>query len=236
MNRKNFMMFLAASTIVLMYINLIFSVCVYKEIKSLREEFNAFEPVEYVVKVVEEKEEPEDVEEPIEETVVEGGIKVISEASVNEATLDPVSEETPQERLYSETEAIAMAKLLWGEARGVPDNGIVSAKCQQAAVLWTVLNRVDGGYSDEIMAVITAPNQFVGYNVNHPVDEELLELAYDVLDRWTREKNGETDVGRVLPAGYFWFSGDGRYNLFRNEYRSKDIWDWSLGDPYSDAA
>lgn len=138
--------------------------------------------------------------------------------------------------LYTDEDVIVLTKMLYGEARGVTElntNGkCVSTKCQQAAVIWTVLNRYDAGYSDSISQVVTAPKQFVGYRESNPVDEELLVLVKDVLDRWNREKHGETDVGRVLPADYLWFRGDGKYNHFRNEYSTSSKWNWSLEDVY----
>lgn len=107
-------------------------------------------------------------------------------------------------RLYSDEDAIALAKLTWGGgARGVPvlevNGRNVSTRAQQAAVMWTVLNRFDEGYEDSIIGVITAKGQFHGYSESHPIEEDLLELAYDVLDRWNAEKHGETVV-RELPA------------------------------------
>lgn len=134
-------------------------------------------------------------------------------------------------RLYSDEDAIALAKLTYGEARGVPDlkiNGqVISSKAQQAAVMWTVLNRFDEGYADSIIGVITAKGQFHGYSEEYPVEEELLELAYDVLDRWNAEKHGETVV-RELPSGYLWFHGDGIWNHFRDAYKNGNEWDWSI--------
>ena len=94
------------------------------------------------------------------------------------------------------------------------------------------MNRYDAGYADTIIEVVTAKNQFVGYRASNPVDEELMELVMDVLDRWNKEKHGETEVGRVLPADYMWFRGDGRYNHFRNEYNSTARWGWNLEDIY----
>lgn len=156
---------------------------------------------------------------------------VVPEEEPQNASIEPV--EAPEwPKLYSDEDAVALAKTLWGEARGVKNNGIVSGDCQKAAVMWCVLNRYDAGYEDSIVEVCAAKGQFVGYNASHPVDEELLELAYDVLDRWNAEQHGETDVGRVLPSDYHWFSGDGKYNHFRNEFRTSVRWDWSLADPY----
>lgn len=135
-------------------------------------------------------------------------------------------------KLYSDEDAVALAKTYWGEARGVKDNGIVSGKCQIAAVGWCILNRYDAGFEDSIFEVITAEDQFHGYRADYPVEEDLLELAYDVLDRWNAEKHGETEVGRVLPAEYMWFGGDGKVNRFRDAWKGGNRWDWSLADPY----
>ena len=167
--------------------------------------------------------------------------EIVEEEKENEAVDDDGSVpgdsvEAQWPRLYTDEDAIALAKMAWGEARGVPElemNGnIVSAKCQQAAVMWTALNRYDAGYAESITAVATAPKQYHGYSVENPVEDEFLDLAYDVLDRWNRERHGETDVGRVLESDYFWFHGDGTYNWFRNEYKSSSYWNWELADTY----
>lgn len=134
---------------------------------------------------------------------------------------------------YTHDDAAALAKLVWGEARGVTSLENASPRCQQAAVIWTVLNRLDAGYADTIMGVLTAPNQFHGYSESNPIDPELLELAYDVLDRWVLEQVEGGDVGRTLPHGYFYFYGDGQHNHFRNEWKTDVRWDWNLDDPYS---
>ena len=139
------------------------------------------------------------------------------------AISEPV--ETPKPWTHEEVDALA--KMLWGEARGVP------SETEQAACVWCVLNRVDQGYGS-ILEVVTAPSQFVGYQDNNPIDEKLWLLCEDVLTRWQREKEGETDVGRVLPPDYLWFSGDSERNHFRNAYENGATWDWSLPSPYED--
>lgn len=139
--------------------------------------------------------------------------------------------------LYTKEDVIAAAKLLWGEARGVPDlvigDRVISSECQQAAVLWTVLNRYDAGYGDSVTAVITAPGQYHGYSESNPVDSDLLDLTIDVLNRWTHEKWDGDSIGRVLPEDYMWFHGDGTHNYFRNEFESDSYWTWELFDPYT---
>ena len=201
--------------IALLIINIVCAACIFREISALKAVLETFEPTE--VSAVEVVEKPVEVPQNAEEDRPEYHIPA----------------QWP--KLYDDSDAVALAKLVWGEGRGVPAYGSVSTKAQQAAIMWTVLNRYDLGKGDSIIDVITAPNQFVGYNVNHPVEDELLELAYDVLDRWNNERHGETDVGRVLPADYLYFHGDGTYNYFRNEYKSKAYWDWSLEDIYGGA-
>lgn len=142
---------------------------------------------------------------------------------VEVVTPEPEPEVAPQP--WIDEEVIVLAKMLWGEARGV------SSDTEKAACVWCVLNRVDQGYGD-ITAVVTAPYQFVGYREGNPVDDELITLCIDVLTRWYAERESQVEVGRVLPANYLWFSGDGERNHFRNAYRGGDRWDWSLPSPY----
>lgn len=153
-----------------------------------------------------------DVEEP--SPVVE---------AVEVVTPEPKPEVTPQP--WTDEEVIVLAKMLWGEARGV------SSDAEKAACVWCVLNRVDHGYGD-IITVVTTPKQFVGYNEGNPVDDDLITLCIDVLSRWYAEKDGQTEVGRVLPSEYLFFSGDGKRNHFRTDYKNGMVWDWSLPSPY----
>jgi hypothetical protein len=127
-------------------------------------------------------------------------------------------------------EAEYIAKAVYGEAG-------ICCTTEQAAVVWCILNRVDSTdpyYPDDIIAVITQTGQFHGYKAEQPVEPELYELALDVIGRWQREKDGEPDTGRVLPADYLFFSGDGIRNYFRKDWRGGTTWDWSLPSPYED--
>ena len=137
-----------------------------------------------------------------------------------------IQEPAKKEYELDQDEVNALARTVWGEARGV------GSKAEQAAVIWCILNRVDARYADSIIGVITAPGQFAGYSIYYPVTDEFEELARDVLIRWYREKDGEIDVGRTLPQGYYYFNGSGGHNWFRQEFRSSTYWDWSLPNPY----
>lgn len=152
-----------------------------------------------------------------------------------EPTTEPTPEPTPEilpnniEEKYEE-EIIYLSKTVWGEARGC-------SKTEQAAVVWCILNRVDSQLRympDTIIGVITQKSQFAGYKASHPVTEDIKSLVIDVLTRWEREKSGETDVGRVLPVDYLYFTGDGKTNTFRTEHRSGEVWHWTSISPYED--
>ena len=122
-----------------------------------------------------------------------------------------------------------MARTLFGEAPYCP-------KVEQAAVYWCILNRVDNPRfcgQNTPSDVCMAENQFHGFSKNNPVDEGVYELALDVIGRWLAEKDGQEDVGRVLPYEYQYFYGDNVHNHFCTGDRGNGSeWDWSLPNPY----
>ena len=136
---------------------------------------------------------------------------------VEEAEIEP-------KPVLDEADVEMLAKLVWGEARGCTTT-------EQAAVIWTVLNRVDSEdpiFPDTIEEVVTQPFQFIGYDSSYPVEQDKVALARDVLTRWLG--GGE---GRVLPEEYVFFHGDGVQNHFRIEFKHNGLyWDWSLESPY----
>lgn len=143
-------------------------------------------------------------------------------------TSPPSAAETPAPYVPDEAEVEMLARVLWGEARGVPSD------MEKAAVVWCVLNRVDAArWPDTVAGVVTEPSQFAGYSPDYPATEELKAIAADVLTRWERERREGGDVGRVLPAEYFFFTGDGERNYFRTEFTGGVFWDWTLPNPYS---
>lgn len=143
-------------------------------------------------------------------------------------TFPPLAAETPAPYVPDEAEVEMLAQVLWGEARGVPSD------MEKAAVVWCVLNRVDAAcWPDTVAGVVTEPSQFAGYSPDYPATEELKAIAADVLTRWERERREGGDVGRVLPAEYFFFTGDGERNYFRTEFTGGTVWDWTLPNPYS---
>ena len=160
-----------------------------------------------------------------------------------ESNLKPdeeVTDQTPVEDNNSEAEVVELviennftneeidhiAKTVWGEARGL-------SKTHQAGVVWSILNRCDDGrFGKGVIGVVTAPSQFAGYRSGNPVDPEIRELVVDVLDRYSQEKAGIENVGRVLPKDYLYFRGNGKTNLFSEKLNSNNTWDWSLESPY----
>ena len=160
-------------------------------------------------------------EAPTEETEVQPTKILPTEVVIPEPSEIPTEVVNP----WTDEEVIVLAQMLYGECRGV------KSITEQAACVWCVLNRCDT-YGQSVIEVVTAPRQFHGYDPNNPVWDNLVALSEDVLSRWHREKNGEESVGRVLPADYLWFTGDGWRNHFRNEYKGGEVWDWSLPSPY----
>lgn len=163
------------------------------------------------------------------------------EAEEQEAVPTPeaitTTETTPSEQDREaidplEADKTALAKMVWGEARGC-------STTEQAAVVWCALNRFDSGdpyYANcmTIYDIVTQPGQFCGYDPGNPVDADILALVEDVMVRWMAERYCIGDVGRVLPAEYLYFTGDGRENTFRDQYQGGNTWDWSMDSPYGD--
>ena len=117
----------------------------------------------------------------------------------------------PNEMYFDEADVVALAQMLWGEARGCTTDN-------QMKAVWCVLNRVDDPrFPDTIIGVVSAPSQFHGYSPYFPVWDNLKDVARDVLTRWSLEKQGVC-VNRELPKSYLWFTGNGVENIFREAY------------------
>lgn len=156
-------------------------------------------------------------------------ITPFSERVTPTASVAATMEDMPAPYIPDEAEVDMLARLIWGEARGI------ASDMEKAAVVWCVMNRVDAdGWPDTVAEVVTQPFQFVGYSPDYPATEELKAIAADVLTRLEREKKEGGDVGRVLPAEYTFFTGDGAHNHFRTEFTGGVFWDWSLKNPYDD--
>lgn len=107
-------------------------------------------------------------------------------------------------------------RAVYGEAGGIADYA------QRAAVVWCACNRADA-WDMDIGDVLTV-DQFHGLAIRGEVPTEHIELARDVLARWTLEAEGWQDVGRVLPERFLYFEGDGRANHYSTEYGGGEYW------------
>ena len=147
--------------------------------------------------------EPEPISEPERDW---GGLKAQQMVAQPEPSAEP-----EYEMYFTEDDVIAVAKMLWGEARGCDLEN-------QIGCVWIVCNRVDDPrFPDTIQGVVAQPSQFFGYSQSFPVTDELYAVALDVLTRWSLEKQGVA-VERELPSTYLWFTGDGVQNHFREVY------------------
>ena len=150
------------------------------------------------------------------------------------ADLDNVIEvaSTPEIMYHYDVETyITTAKMVHGEAGGV------TSMTERSECIWTACNRVlNPKYPDTIIAVITQRGQFEGYSPSNTYTEADYELAVDVLERFYREQHGESalEVGRTLPADYYYFYGDGKHNYFtqRPGGRAYTIGSDGLVSPY----
>ena len=115
-----------------------------------------------------------------------------------------------------------LANVMHSEAGGLDTREI-------AMVAWCVLNRVDDNQGT--IHSICNSNQFTRRGDR----KTYAWLAEDVLTRWYLERQGVREVGRVLPQGYFWFTGDGKHNYFRNTfYGKKELTSlFYLNNPYN---
>ena len=143
----------------------------------------------------------------------------VTAPTVREVTVEPEQPEAPEqteapvyyEMYFTEDDVAEIAKMLWGEARGCTrDNQVMCA--------WVVVNRVDDDrFPDTIQGVLSQPHQFHGYDPTYPVTDELYNVAFDVLTRWSYEKQG-IPVHRELAQSFLWFTGNGQENIFREVY------------------
>lgn len=161
-----------------------------------------------------------------EESVPKPDTKEMDQTPVKDISSEVEVVESVIENTFTNEEIDHITKTVWGEARGL-------SKTHQAGVVWTILNRCDDGrFGKGVIDVITAPSQFAGYRSGNPVDPEIRDLVVDVLNRYSQEKAGIKNVGRVLPKGYLYFRGNGKTNLFSEKLNSNNTWDWSLESPY----
>ena len=111
---------------------------------------------------------------------------------------------------YSSYEISLVAKTVWGEARGC-------SRDEQKLVVWCICNRADAR-NQSVEEVVTATNQFVGYDHDHPVEPEIVEVVEEVLHAWSCNEEALILPPYATTSNYQYFSGDGAHNWFREEY------------------
>lgn len=92
---------------------------------------------------------------------------------------------TPAPYIPDEAEVEMLARLIWGEARGIPSD------MHKAAVVWCVLNRVDAeGWPDTVAEVVTQPHQFAGLSGNRGIQGDCRRCADTVGAGKTGRRRG----------------------------------------------
>ena len=165
--------------------------------------------------------ETEVEESEILETEVEETEALETEIEETEVDIEAIIADYP----YDEDKAVALAQLMWAEARGC-------SKREQSLVAWTVLNRVDVNYDGQVgfWAVLTAPCQFAYYS-GRPFEQYELDMAIGILQHWVAEKDGYDNLIRTLPHDYLYYHGDGEHNWFSPNGSTDELW-FGLPDPY----
>lgn len=177
------------------------------------------EPVQEPVKTPErtpvkqvETKQPEETQTPavVEQPVVQ---EPVQETPAPDYTNLPLTPEIIRAMDGFDSACHDIAQMLYKEIRGGSDRAV-------AAVVWCACNRAATGgrrLPADVVDQIKRPAQFA-YSASSPVYQRLYDIAADVLVQWMMEPYTSEGINRVLPEDYRWFSGDGRYNTFRNSY------------------
>ena len=118
--------------------------------------------------------------------------------------------------LYTQQDVEAVARAVYGEARGTSPE-------EQRLVVWTVLQRLDDPrWPDSITGVVTQPGQFQGYDPTHPLDETILALCEQEMAKWAAGEPPPVFEQWVTSSSgrYYYFDSIGsRNNFFREEWK-----------------
>lgn len=123
------------------------------------------------------------------DTMLENKIAEISaeyEASINQLNEEHNKEiskikfnyenPTPEELIKEEAEYIA--KVLYGTALNHDER-------DQRTLVWCILNRVDSaGYPGDVKSVCQQPSQWIGYDDDNPILNNLYDIAMTELETW----------------------------------------------------
>lgn len=130
-------------------------------------------------------------------------IETIQESEVEPVEVQEYTEDTGPPEIYSENDKILMAKVLFAESRGEPDEG-------QQAIVQVIMNRVNSTvYPDTISEVIQQPGQFV--IGSRYTDKEMrnveyvLENGYDLPNDVMYFGTWKFRRGEAIKIGNHWF-------------------------------
>ena len=85
---------------------------------------------------------------------------------------------TPIEEDTYNAEAEYIAKLLYGQAR-------YNSPEAQKAIAWLIINRVESPYyPNSVQEVVEQPSQWMGYNDNNIIEDNLYEIALTAVNDW----------------------------------------------------
>lgn len=130
--------------------------------------------------------------------------------------------------VITEEEETKLAKMLWGEERQYDYR-------ERAAVIWHVFNRVDSPLEANSVSKDLTHAHYSGYLKSNPVEDWAVWVVRDVAWRYACEREGYTEVGRVLPKEYCYMAMHDGHNRFRDKYKgAKHYWDWSIDSPYEE--
>lgn len=170
------------------------------------------------------------VSKPSKPSATVGRTTTTAVATTTVATTTPTDYQARAREEYAEEIAI-MAKIIYLEARGI------HSQTEQACVGWVILNRYDSkNWAQSLRGVMLSPNQFAYRDSAPTVDDfgrDLKELSASIFGYWIEEGDTGSCAGRVLPKDYYYFSGWGGRNHFRQGFESTSYWNYSLPSPYS---
>ena len=113
---------------------------------------------------------------------------------------------TPEELIKEEAEYIA--KVLYGTALNHNER-------DQRTLIWCILNRVDSaGYPGTVKSVCQQPSQWIGYNDNNPILNNLYDIAMKELEVWHNNY-------RPVSKDYIYMSWSSKEISLRDTYETK---------------
>lgn len=132
-------------------------------------------------------------------------MRLAHEQEINDLRAE-YEEITPEEKMNLEAKAIA--RVLYGTARN-------NSERDQRTVVWCILNRVDSaGFPNTVEGVCGQASQWMGYNVDNPVLQNLYEVAKTELEKWY---NGD----RPVLSDYVYMTWSSKEVTLRDTYEKE---------------